>query len=347
MRAVCSAILLCVGVFAGSPAVAGDDCPPLTMVTSVQMHIAEDGRVYVPAKINDTPKSMLVDTGGLFTEITQPALDELKLGTRETRLELVGISGDTTRRAARAAFTLGNLHADSMDFMVMPSVHQFASDADDVAGILAPNLLRSYDLDLDFGGHKVNLISQRHCEGKVVYWPADAVAVVPVTVNANGHILVPVELDGHKLTALLDTGATISVLNLEVAEGSFGLTPGGADTPVRGNLLGSRQATTYSHRFKSLALEGISISNPTLEIVPDLMRTQMLNPHDSLEGDTRIPDKNVETGLGDMILGMDILRRLHVYIAYKERNLYITPANPVAAGGTTPSSAAAASSASK
>lgn len=343
MRAVCSAILLCVGAFTASPALAGDDCPPLTMVTSVPMHIADDGRIYVPAKINDASKSMLVDTGGLFTEITQSASDEMKLGTRQTRLELVGISGDKTRRAARAAFTLGNLHADSMDFMVMPTAHEFASDVDDAAGILAPNLLRTYDLDLDFGGHKVNLISQRHCEGKVVYWPADAVAVVPVRVNAEGHILVPVELDGHKLTALLDTGASVSVLNLEVAEGSFGLTPGGADTPVRGNLIASPQATTYSHRFKSLGLEGISISNPTLAIVPDLIRAEMRNPRDTLEGDTRIPDKNVETGLGDLILGMDVLRRLHVYIAYKERNLYITPAAPSSTSLSTASAAAAGS----
>ena len=37
------------------------------------------------------------------------------------------------------------------------------------------------------------------------------------------------------------------------------------------------------------------------------------------------------SGLPDMILGMNTLSQMHVYIAYKERKLYITAANPQAA----------------
>ncbi len=68
------------------------------------------------------------------------------------------------------------------------------------------------------------------------------------------------------------------------------------------------------------------------------MRGKLANPHDNIEGDTRIPNPEVETGLGDMILGMDILRHLHVYIAYKEQKLYLTPAATlaVAAAPSTP-----------
>lgn len=293
------------------------------MVASVPMQVGADGRVYVPAKVKDTPRSMLVDTGGFFTEITEPVTEELKLTARHTRLQLIGISGDTTQLAVSTSFALGNLHADDMDFMVMPSVHRFAADVPDAAGLLAPNLLRAYDVDFDFAGKKLNLISQKHCEGKVIYWPAEAVAVVPIQINSSGHILVPVELDGHRLTAMLDTGASISVLNLNTAQSTLGVSPGDQETPLSRSVVGVQ---TYTHRFKSLALEGIAISNPELRLVPDLMRTKMMNPHDSLEGDTRIPSTETETGLGQMILGMDILHRLHVYIAYKEQKLYVTPA---------------------
>jgi hypothetical protein len=71
------------------------------------------------------------------------------------------------------------------------------------------------------------------------------------------------------------------------------------------------------------------------------MRTKMMNPHDSLEGDTRIPTTETETGLGQMILGMDILHRLHVYIAYKEKKLYLTPATAPAAVADSPPPATA------
>ena len=33
-------------------------------------------------------------------------------------------------------------------------------------------------------------------------------------------------------------------------------------------------------------------------------------------------------GLPDVILGMNVLSQMHVYIAYKERKLYITAASP-------------------
>lgn len=325
-------------------ALAGDDCPPLTMITSVDMQIGGDGRIYVPAKINDVSKSMLVDTGGFFTEMTRPVSEELKLSARHTGLELVGVAGDTTRLAVRASFTLGKLHADSMDFMVMPDGDQFAPDVSDVGGLIAPNLLRAYDLDLDFGGRKLNLISQRHCEGKVIYWPATSVAVVPVRINPDGHIWLPVDLDGHRLSAMLDTGATNSVLNLGTAQNAFGITPGSSDTPADGSL-GPGKVAAYSHRFKSLGLEGIAISNLKLILLPDLMRGQLANPHDNIEGDTRIANPQIETGLGDMILGMDVLRHLHVYIAYKEQKLYLTPAAAPAIATAAPSTATSATAA--
>lgn len=337
MRPFALAVSACLMLAGIAPAAAADSCPPLSIVASVDMQIAADNRPYVPVTINGVPKSMLVDTGGFFTEMFEPVVDELKLTPRQTRLVLVGVAGDTTRLAVRAAFTLGKLHADSIDFMVMPLAHRFAPDVPDAAGLLAPNLLRPYDLDLDFGGRKLNLISQKHCDGKVVYWKASSVAVVPVRVNEDGHVLVPVELDGRRLTAILDTGSSRSLLNLGPAQTTFGVVADTDETPFEGHI-GDTGASTYSHRFRSLSLEGISISNPTLMLIPDLMKNR-LKPRDTVEGDTRIANPNAESGLGEMILGMDILRHLHVYIAYREQKLYITPAATPAAAPTKPAAA--------
>jgi predicted aspartyl protease len=316
---------------------ADTSCPSLTLVTSVDMHIGDDGRIYVPTKIAGTPKSMLVDTGGFFSEVTQSTVDELKLDTHHVGLQLIGVAGDTTNLVARAPFVIGNLHADNMDFMVMGSGHEFASDVTDAAGILAPNLLSSYDVDLDFAGHKFNLLSQNHCAGKVVYWPADTVAVVSFAINSDGHIIVPVSVDGHTFSAMLDTGATNTVFNLDIAKSAFSLVLGSSDTPVRGKLIGSSGPTnTYAHRFGALSLEGIAVANPSIELMPDLMRNKRMDPRDSLEGGTRLADPTRAVGEGDMILGMDILHHLHVYIAYKEKKLYITPATAPAASPPAP-----------
>ncbi|HSC17756.1 MAG TPA: retropepsin-like aspartic protease [Rhizomicrobium sp.] len=341
MRSFSLAVFVCSTLAGIVSATADDSCQPLSIVTSVALKIGADNRAYVPVKINGVAKSMLVDTGGFFTEMTQPVADELKLSPRHTRLVLVGVAGDSTRLAVRAGFTLGNLHADSMDFMVMPGVHKFAPDVPDVAGLLAPNLLDAYDVDFDFGGHKFNLISQKHCDGKVVYWPAGKVAVVPVRVNQDGHIMVPVELEGRRLTAMLDTGSSRSLLNLGPAQSNFGIVADSDQTPFEGHI-GDTGASTYLHRFKSLSLEGIAISNPTLMLIPDLMHNR-LKPHDTLEGNSRIGNPGQETGLSEMILGMDILRHLHLYVAYGEQKLYITPAAPTPAPSPPPAKAPAQS----
>jgi predicted aspartyl protease len=321
-RILCGLLLAWAAV---SPAFA--DCPPLTLITSVEMRFGNDNRVYVPVKINGTDKTMLVDTGGFFTEITSAAAAEMNLQTRHTGVEVVGLAGDTTDTAVTTSFALGNLRASSMDFMIMPGGHQLAADVEGAAGILAPNLLRSYDADFDFGNRKFNLLSQDHCEGKVIYWPADAVAVVPISLDSGGSINFPVELDGVNLNAILDTGASESVLNLDVATDRFNIHPGDSDTPAAGHMQGRDKATTYTHRFKSLSFEGIAIGNPSFRIIPDLVRYKMHNPLDTVSNDTHIKDPSYKT-LDDMIVGMDVLRRLHVYVAYKEKKLYITPASP-------------------
>jgi hypothetical protein len=132
---------------------------------------------------------------------------------------------------------------------------------------------------------------------------------------------------------------------MEVAELAYGLKPGSSDMPAAGNGADKSAIQVYIHRFKSLSLEGIAIANPAMHIIPDLMRTKMMDPHDSLEGDTRIKSDANPVGLDQMILGMDILHRLHLYIAYKEQKLYITPAAlpPALADSTSPGTTATTS----
>jgi predicted aspartyl protease len=312
-------------VLLGRPAVAADSCPPLKIVTSVAMEPGHDDRPYVPVKIDGHPEYMLIDTGSSFTGVTETISSDLRLDKRHSRVQFVGVGGRESNVVAHGALTLGNLYSDGMDLMMIEPMRKLPNGAN-VAGLLGGNLLRAYDLELDFGKGKANLLSQDHCTGKVVYWPNNQIAVVPMQINSSGHIVVPVDIDGHRLTALLDTGANVSVLNLEAAEGTFGIKPGAPDTPAVGELGNASGMQIYSHRFKSLSLEGVAVINPDMTVIPDLLRTKLRNPHQSLEGDTRIPNPNDETGMSDVILGTDILHHLHIYIAYKERNLYITAA---------------------
>lgn len=300
---------------------ADETCPPLTMMASLPMSLGADGRPYIPVAIDGKPETMLIDTGGVFTEITQATADQLQMSTHRASVQFVGTNGDVSDRSARGSLTLGNLTASQTDFVVMTDLHGIEG-----AGLFAPNFLHAYDADFDFGAGRFNLISQNHCDGKVIYWPAQAVAVIPIRLDDTGHILLSVNIDGENFQAALDTGASQTVGDLSDLSTRFHLDPGSADTPAVGRAGKNGATAIYSHRFKLLSLEGIAVSNPNVVLLPDLMRRSTMERSANLEGGTRIHDRTSDLALPEITLGMDILRKFHLYVAYKERKLYITPA---------------------
>jgi Aspartyl protease len=124
--------------------------------------------------------------------------------------------------------------------------------------------------------------------------------------------------------AILDTGAYHTTLTLPVAEDLFHLKLGSADTPVSGHLTGKPNAPTYRHVFSSLAFEGIVVKNLQAEIIPDLLHQVVLDAAAPPTG-TRISDPRKLESDASMLIGMNILRHFHIYIAYKEEKLYVTP----------------------
>jgi predicted aspartyl protease len=305
-----------------SPALA-DECR-LTRVASLDMTDTGDGRFYVPVTIEGATELMLVDTGAPATTVEKKTVSDLHLIThRLFEGEFITAGGvEITDIAVIHSLGIDQLQAPDVRALIWPSQPRDPR----MAGTLGVDLLGNYDVDLDFAAHKMNLMSSDHCPGKVVYWTAGAVAVVPIHVVEDGHIIVPVTLDGHEVDALLDTGASTTILHLEAAQNIFGLQPGAPDTPEIGRSQGG--TSYYRHTFKTLALEGLTIGNPVVTVIPDLMKSKM---QQTPTLGSRMSDISEQNGVTDLTLGMTEMRHLHLYIAYKEQKLYITPATPPAA----------------
>jgi hypothetical protein len=86
---------------------------------------------------------------------------------------------------------------------------------------------------------------------------------------------------------------------------------------------GEQTITAYGHRFDTLTFEGVTVKNLRIYLMPDQMASSR-GPFRSPW--LRLPRAASQTGLPDMILGMDVLRHLHVYFATKEERLYISEA---------------------
>jgi hypothetical protein len=330
---------LAAGTLVVAPARA-DDCPQLRMVASATMAYDDGGRPYIPVTLASTQKYMLVDSGGALSEIGQKTVDELHLPVVNTMVEQYGVNGQHSHKAAEVTpFKIGNLVADHMQLMIDPDGDAYGGD---MAGVIGPALLRYYDADFDFGANKFNLMMQDHCAGKVIYWPAAAVAVIPMRVAKKvGHIIVPVTLDGVKLNALIDTGSTNTFLNSMVAESDFKLKLNSPDAPDVGSVGGSANQRIYRHTFHSLDLEGIAVGNLKVDIFADVNRGVLSSPP---KLGSRLSDTDEAASLEDITIGMDVLKHLHLYIAYKEQVLYVTPAQPAPASAVSqPAPATAAS----
>jgi tetratricopeptide (TPR) repeat protein len=152
---------------------------------------------------------------------------------------------------------------------------------------------------------------------------------VPDMRGAN--IFVPVMLDGHEIKALIDTGATNTALRMDEAERLFGLSMGSADTPEKGTLNGEASLKIYSHQFKNLSFGTVNIADVRLSIIPNAMgRNVDLTP---LVWDRTKTERDL-VNEPELILGMDVLRRLHLYIAFQERKIYISPSSLAVPEGT-------------
>jgi hypothetical protein len=188
-------------------------------------------------------------------------------------------------------------------------------------GIIGADMLTNVDADFDFGAKKLNLISQNHCDGKVVYWAAPALATIPFHFDKGGHIAFPLRLDDKRVNAMLDTGAYNTVLNLNIARRTFNVDTNAPDVEKIGELQGGFTANVYRKQFKTITLDGVTVTNPAIDLLPDMVS----NPATPTLGAGSII-RDTDANLPDVILGMNVLSKLHVYIAYKEAKLYITAA---------------------
>ena len=276
----------------------------------------------VNALVNEKVVALRVATGTSLSSVTKGAVRELMLATGPSRLRLTDSSGQSENTEARLpSLTLGDLKLGETTFMVLPGEDTPGTGTEVFGGILGSEMLPIVDFDFDFAGNKLNLFAVDHCFGNVVYWRAPNVGIVPFAFNEAGQITFRMELDGRRLDAMLDTGASATFLNLDIARRTFRVDLNAPDVEQVGEVTGGYSANVYRRRFKTVSLGGVTVSDPVITMFPDMMTGMTSNAPrtGSLIRDDR-------RALPDIVVGMNTLSQLHVYIAARERKLYVTPA---------------------
>lgn len=299
-----------------------DDCGPLKLINSVQLVTTVGSyRELIPVTVNDTPKLFLLDTGGFMSQVSQETATELKMELHNSEgLSLYDVSGEEARKYVIAdSVKVGSMVAPHFPMMAMPT-----SLSDDIDGIISTDLMLRYDVDIDFGSGLMRYFSPDHCPGKVVYWNPPAVAAVPITIRDRSSIMIPVKLDGQDFKALVDTGATRTTIGMDNAKAIFGLDIQSSGSEKGGAVNGDSKLAGFTHVFHTLSFNGIDVSNPKIHIMPD--RVNSASREQQTGNRALIGSSDLK--LPELILGMDILRHLHVYMAFKEKQFYVSAGSP-------------------
>jgi predicted aspartyl protease len=270
----------------------------MLQLAKLDMRYDASGGAYVPMTISGTAVNLLIDTGGVESMLTPSTAQALGLKRFYLVSSSIGYEGSTVDNGVNAPnVKLGGLTGDSMLFAIATK-HLPPEEG----GTLSNSLLSYYDLDFDFARNKFTIFDPKHCDGAPGSLFTPPFAEVPFTLKDQGHEIVSVELDGRKLDAVVDTGFWHSTADWETIKDLFGMTE---STPgiTAGRDFGGR-GTTYHYPFRTLNFEGVIVNNPDIILAPrSISNMDRLQPQ--------------------LIIGMDILRRLHIYVAHRERLIYI------------------------
>ena len=289
-----------------APPAAAPNCA-LGLAAALPMTTEPNGTVAVPVKLADHDLLFEIDTGSIFSSIKYQSAWFLRL--KQFPIESAKFSFianvKVTNYTILPDFSLGQLHIASRPFLLDPNA-LLSPDSD---GLLGPDILSNFDVDLDFAGGTLKLISPDHCPGQVVYWTKGGYSQIPMQVDGFRQISVPVDLDGKSVTAILDTGSYRSIMSAGMAKSVFGIDDKNPAAKSLGSLAinGTGGLAAFRYPFSKLTFGGVTVNNPDLMV---------------------LPDEAVGGANSPLLVGISILRQLHLYIAYKEQTLYVTPAQP-------------------
>jgi predicted aspartyl protease len=298
----------------GAPSRAADAPPQpvrtcsLPELASLDMRTRSDGQFSVPVELNGHPFYLMVDTGSINSSMTFETASQLGVKLSWTPfggafLNNIAIDEYTTLDE----FKIGPLSGHKLEMIVIPNDIVPAS----YAGLLGPDVLANMDVEFDFYRGKFNLFQHNACDGHVVYWTHDPYAVLPIKLDKYSlHIDVEATLDGKPLLVTFDTGSGTSTMSLEAARELFGWDEKDPRVKFLGkhSINGGETTPFYTFPFGALGFEGVTVTNPQITLIPNDHFFRERN-HDAV-----------------IILGMSVLRQLHMYVDYQGHVLYLTGA---------------------
>jgi hypothetical protein len=304
--------LLCAALALTAGQAHAEDCK-LKQLASLDV-IVKDNDVLLPVTVGGQSGGyFILSFPALVSGISDATSDSLHLKRSSISSQLiVNLDGKSIREHVSVPIQMGGASGD----ITMGVIPQYAPSDKRIIGVIGIDILGRFDVDLDLAHSKINLFSPDHCSGRVVYWTGSGAVAVPMKFRNGQNFVIPMQLDGQDIDASLSTGG-YPELSSRVAQDLFNI-----DEPIPDNGPKPR------HRFKTLSVEGLTITNPEIAIYKD---NSGCNGKYKMKEVPLHTEHSVELmkcfGAPDFLLSLMELKKLHVYLAFKERMLYASGAD--------------------
>ncbi|APH56120.1 Hypothetical protein GbCGDNIH6_0325 [Granulibacter bethesdensis] len=253
----------------------------------------------VPVIIDDQPATMIVDTGAAATVIAVNAIQKLHLAPDPTQSSIIQGIGGLYSHANVQLHTLqlgqASIHDISLAVAGVPEIEGTASPA---VGLLGLDILGQYDIALDIPHRTLDLYDSEACSGAFLPWKGQYAALPLHTDWRNALVRLPVYVDNTSLTAILDSGASISVITLASTH-KAGETLHPDDVLNHGSGMDMHPVSIYRHAFDRLTVGREEFLNQPIAV-----------------GDITLPG-------GDMLLGTDYLATRRVWISFMHKAIFV------------------------
>jgi hypothetical protein len=257
-----------------------------------------NGFAVVETKIDGSPALLGVDTGAM-TLLTPDAIKSMGLPRDWRRTRAIGTTAVLyTNNHIIADFEFAGRHyrRKSVPALAIP---QDRSAAGSVKGLIGTDILADFDLDFDFPNRKLNVYTVTGCK---TVTPPGFTAATPLRFSFNGQrgAVLAAELDGKRLTAVMDTGAASFAITRTAAR-RLKVTASTVNTDLSLNATGAGNITVKQlhHQFRSLSLGSETIRDPLFGIM------------------------NTPVTAGDILLGQSFLFTRRFFISNATKTLFL------------------------
>src|ERR1051326_7016023 len=179
---------------------------------------------FVTPSANGHSVTLIVDTGAERTVLTPEAAKQA--GAHRPSIEFQrGVRGIGGNRASHEvelrSFAAGEVAIPWHRVFVAPvrTAKVFPTPLD---GLLGTDVLSDFDVDLELPRHVMGFHQKQACPTAAPPWAGPYSTLTP-GLSPTGRFFFPVQLDGHRLTATIDTGSQLTVVAKTTAR-ALGLT---------------------------------------------------------------------------------------------------------------------------